>query len=219
LLAYNNGQEVGLEAISTQSQLSKATVKSFIEYLDSAFLISQHNKLPTSGKQIVRKRNFKVFLTNPSMRAALFSPVEDTETETLGHLAEAAILSQWDHISRSRGSYYYRDGQGNEVDLVTLKSGTFFPEYATEIKWSDSAFKNPQESLRGLLYFMNKYGLPRASATSRTLTTSIEVAGKQIYVAPTSWYCLNIGSITSEVAIQSIASRAVREAGSGEQSG
>lgn len=38
LLAYNNGQEVGLEAIAKQSQLTKANIKNFIEYLDLSLI-------------------------------------------------------------------------------------------------------------------------------------------------------------------------------------
>ncbi|MET7243435.1 ATP-binding protein [Methylobacterium sp. EM32] len=203
LLAYNNGQEVGLEAIAQQSQINKLHIKSFIEYLDNAFLISRHDKLPTSGKQIVRKRNFKIFLTNPSMRAALFSPVSDTDHKTLGHLAEAAILSQWDHLSRQRQKYYYRDGLGNEVDSVGLEAGTFQPIDPVEIKWSDRSAKHPRTELKGLLYFMHKYNIDAAITTSKTNFGTINIDDKNITFIPTSVYCLNIGATTSQAAIAS----------------
>ncbi len=203
LLAYNNGQEVGLEAISQQSKLPKAMIKNFIEYLDSAFLISQHDKLPTTGKHMVRKRNFKVYLTNPSMRAALFSPIDESETSILGHLAEAAILSQWDHFSRTHNRYYYRDANGVEVDIVGLQVGTFKPSHPVEIKWSDSYMKDPRTSLRGLLYFMKKYELKEAIVTSKTQREIIEVEGKTLNFIPTSLYCLSLGSVTSRMAIES----------------
>ena len=202
LLAYNNGEEVGLEAIAQQSQVSKANIKSYIEYLDSAFLISQHHKIPTSGKQLIRKRTFKVFLTNPSMRAALFSPVEDSNSTLLGHLAEAALLAQWDHLSRRRhNTYYYRDTSGNEVDLVSLEPGTLKPARPLEVKWSDSFFRNPTVSLKGLFYFMKKYGLSTATATSKTIFETIEHNSMRVTIVPTSYYCLNTGSMTSEAAM------------------
>lgn len=201
LLAYNNGQEVGLEAIAKQSQIQKVHIKNFIEYLDSAFLISQHDKLPTSGKQLVRKRNFKVFLTNPSMRAALFSPVDPADSTTIGHLAEAAILSQWDHLSRSLQNYYYRDPAGNEVDIVGQDAGTLRPTRPVEVKWSDSTVRNPKSSLKGLIYLLNKYDLKQGIVTSKTIRQTVVIDNRKILVIPTSLYCLNIGSMTSEMAM------------------
>lgn len=201
LLAYNNGQEVGLEAIAQQSSVPKANIKSFIEYLVSAFLISQHDKLPTSGKQMIRKRNFKVFLTNPSMRAALFSPVDESETDTIGHLAEAAILSQWDHLSRNRQNYYYRDQSGNEVDIVRLDHKTMKPVSPVEIKWSDRVFRDIRANCKGLFYFLNKYHIDSAVVTSKTITRVEEIDGRKIIIIPTSVYCLNLGAATSQMAI------------------
>jgi len=178
LLAYNNGQEIGLEAVCKQSGINKVTIKSFIEYLDSAFLISQHNKMPSSTKEIIRKRNFKVFLTNPSMRAALFSPVEESDSQTIGHLCEAAILSQWDHVGRYKTQYYYRDASG-EVDIVGLNSGTNKPSYAVEIKWSDNPFSNFRKNFRGMLNLINKYDIKSAVATSKTLRKSLKIDNKK----------------------------------------
>jgi hypothetical protein len=37
-----------------------------------------------------------VYLTNPSLRTALFSPVIETDSE-MGNMVESAVLSQWMH--------------------------------------------------------------------------------------------------------------------------
>jgi uncharacterized protein len=197
-LAYNTGQEASLEAISQNSGLSKPAINNYIEYLKSAFLICTLLKLPSTSKGILRQRNFKPYLTNPSMRSALFGKVKREETAVVGHLAEAAILSQWNHIVRENFNYYYRDKYGNEIDLISVKYGGFDPRHALEIKWSDNI---NQDDVKPDLFFAKKYGLDRVTFTSKTRNSRTVHDGITIYQMPTSWYCLNLGAQTSRAAI------------------
>ncbi|HAH05685.1 MAG TPA: ATPase, partial [Elusimicrobia bacterium] len=68
-LAYNAGKEASLENISQESGLAKQTIKKYIEYLESAFLIIKLSTVDDHCKTMKRERNFKVYLNNPSMRA------------------------------------------------------------------------------------------------------------------------------------------------------
>ena len=99
VLAYNAGNEVSLDNIAKTSGITKPTISRYIEYLESAFLIIKLATVDDNCKTMKRERNFKVYLNNPSMRAALFAPVKADELDKIGHLAESAIFSQWQHAA------------------------------------------------------------------------------------------------------------------------
>ena len=102
-LAYNAGNEASFEKISQESGITKPTIKKYIEYLESAFLIMKIGNVDDNCKTMKRERNCKIYLNNPSMRAALFAPVDTSDTEKIGHLAESAIFSQWQHAQGYEG--------------------------------------------------------------------------------------------------------------------
>ncbi|NKB29367.1 MAG: AAA family ATPase [Rhodobacteraceae bacterium] len=92
-IAYHSGQEISLEGLSNSSGIAKNTIKKYLEYLEAAFLISRVRRVDDSGRTFQRERNFKVYLTNPSMRAALFAPLDQND-EQMGSMAETAIFSR-----------------------------------------------------------------------------------------------------------------------------
>jgi hypothetical protein len=53
-------------------------------------------RVDATAKRLGRERNFKVYLTNPSMKAALFGPVA-AEDAAMGALAETAVVTQYLH--------------------------------------------------------------------------------------------------------------------------
>lgn len=53
-----------------------------------------------------RTRTFKVYLTNPSVRAALFGFVRGDDT-AMGKLAETAVWWQWLHDTSISQSLHY----------------------------------------------------------------------------------------------------------------
>ncbi|MEK7298337.1 MAG: ATP-binding protein, partial [Candidatus Margulisiibacteriota bacterium] len=80
-LAYNSGTEVSLEELSKNSQLNKVTIKKYIDYLEAAFLITVIRRIDDNAKYFKRATTFKVFLNNPSMRAALFEPIQENRAQ------------------------------------------------------------------------------------------------------------------------------------------
>jgi predicted AAA+ superfamily ATPase len=134
VLAYNSGNEVSLEALSKSAGVAKNTIKRYLEYLEAAFLIKRVDRIDQTAKRFKRAMCFKAYLTNPSMRAALFGQIT-ADAETIGHLIETAIFSQWQH-SDSVQLYYARWNSG-EIDIVHLNSATQSPTWAVEVKWSD----------------------------------------------------------------------------------
>lgn len=183
-LAYNTGQEVTLDGLSKSASVAKNTLKKYLEYLEAAFLIRRVNKVGRGARRFQRVTAFKVYLTNPSMRGALFGYV-DADHEAMGALAETAIYSQWLHHSHIDRIYYARWKEG-EVDLVYLNPVSQKPVWAVEVKWSDRAESNddPARHIVGL-YRADK-SLRDASVTTRTWRGERDVRGVRVQFSPTS---------------------------------
>ena len=72
-LAYNTANEISLNELSKGSGIAKNTIKKYIEYLEAAFLIRLVHRVDRSAKRFKRANFFKIYLTNPSIRAAATS--------------------------------------------------------------------------------------------------------------------------------------------------
>lgn len=194
-LAYNAGTEASLENIAQKSGVSKPTIRRYIEYLESAFLIIKLPTVDENCKTLQRQRNFKVYLNNPSMRAALFGTVRIDEPEKIGHLAESAIFSQWQHSQSFRQLRYARWKNEGEVDVVYLATDKPKPLWIGEISWSDdvaSKYGDATRSVATLLRTHNKT-IKAAFLTTKTLTTATEIEGVRVAVWPTALYCYFVG--------------------------
>lgn len=186
-LAFNTANEISLEELSQNSGVAKNTIKRYIEYLEAAFLIKVVHRIDHTAKRFRRANFFKVYLTNPSMRAALFSPVTADDI-AVGPLAETAIYSQWFHSGQPL--YYARWNKG-EVDIVQLnnkqKAG-----WAVEVKWSDRYAKRPNE-LESLTTFCRHNKLGLAFVTSQTDFQLVRLTGLSLIFIPASVYCYSVG--------------------------
>lgn len=173
VLAFNTGNELSLEALSKHSGISKVKLSDYLEYLEAAYLIRRVHRIDDNALRLQRARTFKVYLTNPSIRAALFGLV-GAEDEALGNLAETAVWAQWlHHAEIIRWLHYARWKSGRqdlEVDIVSLNAGTQKPNFAVEIKWSDRP-PTALNELRGLRELAARHALVRpALVTTRTFT-------------------------------------------------
>lgn len=195
VLAYNTGEEVSPESLSKHAGIRKEKLAEYLEYLEAAFLVRRVHRLDASARRLQRARTFKVYLTNPSIRAALFGYVR-ADDEALGKLAETALWSQWLHSTSMMHSLHYaRWKQGStdlEVDLVSLDPRTQKPRLAVEIKWTDSAFDNWSE-LRGIREFASKHPLQRNPlVTTLTKHGTGKDGDLAIDFVPTSLHCYTV---------------------------
>lgn len=166
-LAYNSGNEVSLEGLSKSSGVAKNTIKRYLEYLEAAFLIRRVERIDQNAKRFKRAMCFKVYLTNPSMRAALFGQLE-INSEAMGAMTETAIFSQWQH-SKMVELYYARWNTG-EIDIVHLDRAHQLPSWIVEVKWSDRPHNSTSE-LNNCIEFVKKNpGISQPiKITSRTI--------------------------------------------------
>ncbi len=187
-LAFNTADEISLQDLSNDSGVAKNTIKRYMEYLEAAFLIRRVHRIDESAARFSRARHFKVYLTNPSMRAALFSPVKENSPE-LGALAETAIFSQYFHDEDA--DLFYSRWKKGEVDIVRLNS-LLKPLWALEVKWSDRYFSRPGD-LSGLREFCSGNKLKSGWTTTKTRRGSKRIDNLLIHFIPTSELCYTIG--------------------------
>lgn len=195
-IAYNTGNEFSYESMSKESGIQKDTLKKYLEYLDAAFLIRVLHKVDVTAKRLKRITSFKVYLTNPSLRTALFSPISETDSE-MGNMVETAVLSQWMHREKLDLTYArWKEGRNEgEVDLVLVDDKEFKPQWGVEIKWSNRYFEKPNE-LKSLIHFCRSNHFQNALVTSIDQLGIKKVEDLLFTFLPASIYSYNIGDIT-----------------------
>jgi predicted AAA+ superfamily ATPase len=161
-IAYNTGAEFSLDTLGRQAQVQKNTLKKYLEYLEAAFLIKIVRRIDQSGKRFQRDNFFKIYLTNPSLRSALFSPITATD-DMIGQLVETAIFAQWMHADWF--TPWYARWNSGEVDIVGLHEIKLKPVWAAEIKWSNRYYEKPNE-LKSLIKFVKENNLKQPIVTS-----------------------------------------------------
>lgn len=193
-LAYHSGNEVSLEALSKASNVEKYLLKKYLEYLEAAFLIRTVHRVDDTAKKFRRANFYKVYLTNPSLRSALFSPLQATD-EMIGSMVETAIYAQWMH--RDWFTPYYSRWASGEVDMVGLDEKKFKPIWALEIKWSNRYIEEPGE-LKSLFQFCSKNNLSSALVTTLDKFTTRNLNSLQLYFVPAAVYAYVVGYNTLE---------------------
>lgn len=198
-IAYNSGQEFSLEALSQSSGgVEKNTIKRYIQYLEAAFLIKIVHRIDHNAKKFSRANFFKIYLTNPSLRSALFTPLQATD-KFMGAMVETAIYAQW--LQREWFEpWYARWSQGKfqgEVDMVGLSQQNFKPQWALEIKWSNRFFEKAIE-LKSLLTFCETNNLKSALVTTIDKSGSVDTQKVKLHFLPSALYAYAVGKNTIE---------------------
>jgi hypothetical protein len=188
-LAFNTAQEVSLEQLSMQSGVAKNTLKRYIEYLEAAFLLRTVHRVDRNARSFQRANYFKVYLTNPSMRTALFSALGADDSE-IGCMVETGIFSQWFHSGLHAVLRYARWTDG-EVDIVNVGDGNQV-RWAVEVKWSDRYVKRPGD-LSGLIDFCHRNNLNKIVVTTRTKVAKETLESVEIEFRPAALYCFAVG--------------------------
>ncbi len=194
-LAYNTGNEVALEGLSRNSGVAKNTIKRYVEYLEAAFLIRRVYRVDQSARRFERENSFKVYLTNPTMRTALFGPIKDTDTN-MGALTETAVFSQWFHSPDSTNRLHYARWKTGEIDIVHCDPALQKPDWIVEVKWSDRPVSD--ESLRAnSVAFAKRHPLKEAPLiTTKTYNGKMTQDGITIIFTPSSLYSYILGKNT-----------------------
>ena len=195
MIAYHSGMEFSYESMAKESGVKKDIIRKYIQYLESAFLIKIVTRTDDTAKRFQRQTTFKIYLTNPSLRCALFEPVKIIDGN-IGDMIETAIYSQW--IPRNNYIAYanWKIGRTQgEVDLVGINDALQKPYWAVEIKWTDRFFDRPAE-LYSLKYFMEKNQLQQALVTSISQAGLKETSFGRLLFIPSACYAYTVGENT-----------------------
>ncbi len=194
VLAYNTGQEVSLERLSQSSGVSKPTIRRYLDYLQAAFLVRIVHRIDRNARRFQRATRFKVYLTAPALRSALFEPVEADHPD-MGAIAETAVFAQWFHSDVNLRYARWSKGRliQGEVDIVCLDARQD-PGWCVEVKWSDRVTEHRNE-LKSLASFSQRHPQAKLVVTTRNhLESNFDWGqGARLDLLPTSLYCLGVG--------------------------
>ena len=184
VLSYRTGEILNYKNISEETQTDNKTVKKYIEYLESAFLIKVLHRIDITAKRFKNITQFKVYLTNPSLFTGLFGKI-DINDERFPHLVETAVFAQYLYREHNflRYANWKRNGREGEVDLVQLSPNFQRALWALEVKWSDSI------KVDKLKFFMKKNNIEKGIVTSKTKF----VDGSDLLIVPNSVYAYLVG--------------------------
>ena len=197
MIAYHSGSQFSYEGLSRESGVKKEVLRKYIQYLEAAFLVKKIRRADDTAKAYKREVLFKLYLTNPSLRCALFQPIDEND-EVIGNMVETAVYAQW--IPRNANIAYanWNEGQKKqgEVDIVGINEARQKPEWAVEVKWTNKPFANPISELKSLETFMKNNGLTHAIVTSISETGKKELPYGCLQFMPVACYAYTVGENT-----------------------
>lgn len=188
-IAFRSGNEFSYESLSTEAGIKKETIKRYLEYLEAAFLIKVVNRIDQNAKRMQRVTSFKIYLTNPSLRCALFTPINEDD-EFMGSMVETAVFSQW--IQEGKTDFFYanwaKGRSKGEVDIVWVDMATQKAISLAEIKWTDRFAENPTE-LKSLYSFLSlNPSVKKIFVTSKTRFGTYDIPEGKIMFIPVAIY-------------------------------
>jgi predicted AAA+ superfamily ATPase len=190
-LVYNTGQEISISGLAQETGIPKNTLYKYVTFLEAAFLIHRLNRVDQFARRPKRDSGFKVYVTNPCLRAAMFGPVE-ADDPIMGAMAETALVAQLVHSEWVETCCYARWKEG-EVDLVTMRIDGSVGD-AQEVKWSDRILHD-RADIRHLISFAKRHDLKDVRLISRTVSQEFEVDGIRVDVLPLALWCFAVGEV------------------------
>jgi hypothetical protein len=137
MLAHNHGQLLNVEALSNALGLASNTIRKYMDFLESAYLIRRIQPFYTNiGKRLVKSP--KVYIRDTGLLHSLLGipdfdrlqrqPILGSSWEGYVLQEIAGMLEETDQL------YFYRTNSGTEADAVIVRGGA--PIILFEIKYS-----------------------------------------------------------------------------------
>ncbi len=187
LLAFNTAREVSMDDLAKATGIAKNTLRKYLDYLESAFLIRRVARVDGDAERFQRQVSFKVYLTSPCIYSALYGPVAAND-QTFSRLAETALVSQW-LGAPSVNDLAYASWRNGKIDLIAMHPNTDKPDHVYEIDWTDK-YNSPENRPDEIVDFVERNNV---EALPYILTNSIARPGMMrtvnLTLAPLSLYC------------------------------
>lgn len=195
-LCLHDGGILNLEDVSNQLRLSRPTVQSFLELLESAHLIFRLQAFGY-GKEVLRGRP-KIYLADPAISPAVLLRGREAleDLALLGVATESAVFKHLYarfYAQQLRFSYW-RGKHDQEVDVVGEVAGLTIP---FEVKYRSQQHTGARE-LKGLLQFYEEKKCQRGYVITRDLTDIGPMSGLksgtlQLMKIPAPLFCYWMG--------------------------
>lgn len=188
-IAFRSGNEFSYETLSSESGIKKETIKKYLEYLEAAFLIKVVNRIDQNSKKMQRVTSMKIYLTNPTLRCALFTPITEGD-DACGEMVETAIFDQW--ILGEKTDFYYanwsKGREKGEVDIVWVDPATQKAFSIAEIKWTDKFYEDPSQ-LKSIRHFLEvNDGIKKIIITTKSQLGCKIIGGGRFLFIPSAIY-------------------------------
>ncbi len=187
LLAFNTAREVTMDDLAKAAGVAKNTLRKYLDYLESSFLIRRVPRVDKDAKRFQRQVAFKVYLTAPCLYAALYAPVAAND-QFFQRLAETALVSQW-LGAESVADLAYASWRGGTIDLLAMNPESDRPDHVYELDWTNSYAKPGGKGPKELVEFVKG---TNGNAQTYILTGSVArpaaMEGVDLTLAPISLY-------------------------------
>ena len=171
-----SGQTVNYNKIAVSLKTKFETVRSYIEYLETSFIISK--SLFYSPSAVKRfKKNPKIYVADNSLFL-----LNGTKR---GLIIETCV---YNHLTKFKDEVFYWQGaKKNEVDIVVNKSNPL----PVEVKYCSEA-KN--ENFKNILLFMEEFKVKKGVAVTKNIFEKRKINNREIIFIP-AWLFLLIDEI------------------------
>lgn len=196
LLAWQTGDEFSIDGLAQAIGVAKNTLKRQLDYLESAGLIRRTHRLDEDGQRFQRAVTFKVHLTAPTMRAALFGPV-GVEDPVMTKIAETAVIGQYLSDPNLDRVMYARWTSRN-IDVVVCDPVTDKPTELYEIIWEESGLKEARRFTALTGFKKRNEDVLKVQALTQTTAGGANISGVDIRYLPVAAYCYWVGKQVSD---------------------
>lgn len=174
ILASISSQRFEIANIAPDIGMKAQTASKYLSVLERAMLMSTcYNYTKSMVKQA--RSSKRAYLTDNGLIGSLLGLDESVGSQELGRLAETAAFN---HLSRASKVYFWRDPQGNEVDLVLPSRSGPIP---IEVKFQSSIYKS---DAKGLVRFCDVHDCDKAFLITRDRQGTMEVGGVAVKMFP-----------------------------------
>ena len=139
MIAHMHGNLLNMTNLAKSLELTSPTIKSYLSFLEEAFLIRQLPTYTTNLKKRLVKAP-KVYVRDSGILHFLLGINSIDELEgmpVIGNSWEGYVIEQICQIGQNEFEpHFYRTHEGAEIDLVLLKAGK--PVYSIEIKYTSA---------------------------------------------------------------------------------
>lgn len=151
LLAFQIGQEVSLNELGMQLEMSKNTVASYIDLLEQSFVVFRLSGYSRNLRKEISKLD-KIYFWDLGVRNILINNFNLIgQRNDIGALWENYVVAErlkWLRYTQGIGTlYYWRTKNGSEIDCIEERNGRLL---GIECKWNPATKSKPPQAFVNL---------------------------------------------------------------------